>query len=320
MKQVIINKNIIVIYCLLLVFLCIDFYNKKEILLGQLKYQFANESIAFNLNKTLVTELKNNSITLLTNKKIHSLPKEIRTLKLKNNDEDFYFKFDTYYIENNKISFKGGFWLMNIPKVTNTPFEACIVKLPLSMRYGVKTAVISDSQLLWRGGKSFIKELYNENKKIELVGENEDVYGYPYTGGIMYNFQLAITNFTIIPESHLYIICLGTDSSTIDMSKTVDDYLLLLKYLKKRNPDSKTIIINLPKSRIKKRDDFNKRFNQNIKSALFCKEHIRIVDFYTITKEEGFKSAYVDNNHFKSYVYKQLVTQVNLEINELDIK
>ncbi|MBW2961521.1 hypothetical protein [Mesonia aestuariivivens] len=306
------KKFIWLTFFALIIYLTVDFLEKRKENFWQFNYDFDAIKIEQKLGEVKIDSLSTDYLALYTSKDITSI--DDNSLQLVQNKKAYYFNYENAYIENGLIKFTGGFWILNQPKPSHK-FTANIIDLPLIQSGNIKINIITDSQLLWQGGRSFRKWLKEKNNDLYFVGEQTDLYGYPYNGGILANSKKILKKTDQIPKADVYLVSLGTHEKLLNIKDKTFGFQSLVNDLKYKNPQAKIFIINLPPSTDQERNIANKRFNKELSSLVNGQAYI--IDFYGIMLKNNFKSLIgSDKIHYKTKAYKILINYINDKINE----
>lgn len=307
-----ISKKIIgVTFLGLLIYLTIDFFQKKEENFWQFNYNWAEIETIQELGKVGLDSVHVNYLEISTNKNVST--EDVHTIALGEGANKSYFNFENAYVSNQKIKFTGGFWVLNNPVKQRKNIEAELINLPLKQTGDLKINIITDSQLLWRGGRNFRKWLKEKNNNLYFVGNQIDLYGFPYNGEIVNTTEKTLNNRSDIPKADLYVISLGTHESQRTIQESVKNYKKLMKELQQKNNSATIFIVNAPPSLDKRRNTYNKKLNKAL-ATIANAEQVQIIDFYQLV-ENNYKNLLAqDQIHYQSEAYKMLVNHINKQI------
>ncbi|MGO3706430.1 MAG: SGNH/GDSL hydrolase family protein [Mesonia hippocampi] len=299
-------KALIITYIILIGYLIIDFSKKKEEKFWQFNYQWDSIENLEDFGEVKIDSVRYNYIEITTQK----APEQVtgNTLLLNNN---YYFNFENAYIKQNKIKFTGGFWVLNQP-IKKEKASAKTVRLPVKQPGNLKVNIITDAHLLWRGGKNVRKWLFEENKNYVFVGNQTDVYGFPYTGEILNSVEKTLENKANIPAASVYVVMLGTHDITTHTPKVIEGFNTLKETLLRKSPKATIYVINLPPSLDNKREKYNQAINKQLPSI--TTDQVEIIDFYALIKNQKTGVKTQDGIHYNAEAYKQLVELLNKKI------
>ncbi len=306
------NKLIAFTFFGLLVYLTIDFFQKKEEELWQFNYNWKEVKTIEKLGKVEIDSVTRNYLEISTDKDIPFI--KGNTLELYLKDRKYYFNFENSSQKEKKIIFRGGFWVVYQPVSSYAKASAKLIDLPIKQEGDIKVNLITDSQLLWRGGKNFRKWFSDKQNDFYFVGEKRDVYGFPFNGGINYNSEKVLKNINKIPKADIYIVCLGTYERRTNIGKTIANFQQIIKELLEKNSTSKIYLINLPPSSDLERNEYNLELNQYLSNLASSQVHY--IDFYKILKNKKEELIIKDKIHYKGEAYKLLINCLNQQINE----
>jgi len=304
------NKLIGLTFLGLLIYLTVDFLQKKEEKFWQFNYDWNQIEILQNIGKITVDSVQANYLKITSDNKISSV--KANTLELTEGENKHYFNFENAYLKNNTIKFTGGFWVLNHSIKSDNGITAKLVNLPLKQTGETKINLITDSQLLWRGGRSFRKWLKEENYDFYFVGAKVDLYGFPYNGEIVNTTKKTLRNNSKIPKADVYLISLGTHEPQQHLPQTIKNYKIILQNLKNKNDDAEIYIITAPPSTDLKRNDYNKKLNEELKNI--ASQKIHVIDFYALIENNYEDLLTQDKNHYQTEAYKKLVNHLNKQI------
>ena len=307
------TKFIGVTFFVLTLYLTIDFVQSRKENFWQFNYDFNAIKTHQNLGEVKIDTLSVDYLVLSTQENISEISNN--SLLLTNNKETYYFSFENSYIENNQIKFTGGFWVLGEPETAITKFRGKIIDLPLISSGDIKINILTDSQLLWHGGRSFRKWLKQKNEDLYFVGANRDLYGYHYSGGILANTQYILNNFNKIDVADVYVICLGTHEKQSQLERTFLNFKELIEKLQHKSPKAKIYLINLPPSTHKERNDNHKKLNKALLKLVSDK--VYLIDFNKLMLENNFENLIdSDEIHYQSKAYKLLIDNLNKKLHE----
>lgn len=289
-------KIIGLIFLILIIFLSIDFYQKKEEDLWQFNYAWDQEKTIEEVKIDSILKMGYDYVEIAISKKISTKFKKNNTLKFITGKKDYYFLFNSYQQSTNKIRFSSGFWLLDQPNNIKYP-RLQLVNLPLKQNGDIKVCTIVDSHLIWRAGRFFRKEMFSYNKELTFVGNKKDVFGFPYVGNFLNNTTKTLSEE--IPEAKYYILLLGLHE---DKTEFINNYENLYQKINATNPNAKIFWITLPHK--KETDKNSNKINDFITSNK--KNNMEVIDFSSIIDENDYNGMSKDGIHFGKKTYRKL--------------
>lgn len=216
-----------------------------------------------------------------------------------------YFKTTTIEKTDSTVTFIGLKWLNGTPNLNIRETTLQIVDLPLKQRGTVTVTTIGDSQMFWREGREFRKNLSKKNKSLYFKGENRDVYGYPCEAEIVVTTKNIEENIQDIKETHSYILFFGVHDKNKDIKEITESVNNIFNELSVRKETQRVLVITLPPSPVLIFEKHNKTFNNILKKCANEYKNIVIVDLY---REMNFKKGYLrkDNVHLNEYGHNLL--------------
>jgi len=305
------SKAIVLTFLGLILYLTFDFYNKKEEDFWQLNYDWQNTEVIENLGKGQIKSVETNFVEISFKNDVTY--NQGNTLQLELSNEKYFFSFENAYVKDKIIKFTGGFWVLDKPIPNHEKVEAKIINLPLKQTGEIKISLITDSQLLWRGGRSFRKWIKEKETRFSFVGDKIDLYGLPYTGEILNTTEKASHNLEEIPFANVYVVSLGTHDPKNDIANSLINYKLIIERILAQNKSAKIYLINIPPSLNLKRNAHYIKYNEALNHL--SSRNIFIVDFYSLIENQQEKLESKDKIHYNANAYKLLAKQLIKQIN-----
>lgn len=299
------NKIIWVTFSVLVIYLIIDFYQKKEDNFWQFNYAWDQEKIIEEIEIDSIGQLNYNYVELSTSEKLSSNFNTNNVLKFIAGKQNYYFFYNGFQKFPDKVRFTSGFWLLEQPENIKYP-RVQLIDLPLKQNGNIKVCTIVDSHLLWRGGRFFRKDMFEANRNMSFVGNKNDVFGFPYVGEILNKTSKTLNEN--IPQADYYIILLGQHDNANDFKNNFEN---LNNKVLNTAPQSNIIWMTVPPNYSK-----NKSYSE-INSYLNSKneqENFKIVDFSDFVNLDDKHKMIKDSIHYSRDTYKKVARFLSKKI------
>ncbi|AUP79390.1 SGNH/GDSL hydrolase family protein [Flavivirga eckloniae] len=221
-----------------------------------------------------------------------------------NDNEPHYFRATSIKKKDSIIIFSGIKWLNGHPEsVKRTIFQ--IVDLPIKQTGSVTVTTIGDSQMLWRAGREFRKNLSLKSKDIVFKGKERDVYGYASEAKTFNTIKKVIKSVYNIEDTQNYILFIGAHDRKNDKVTLNQGICQIYEILSSRKSTQKIIVITLPPSSNDTLEAYNKSFNSILKKCSHHYESVFIIDLYEyLLDKQGYLQE--DGVHLNEYGHKLL--------------
>ena len=288
-------------WAFIVAYLAVDFNFKAYRTFLPLNYSWNKLTLIETIEKVNIDTVSldylriNSSIDLINNRNTFCLKK----------DRLHYFKTTTVKKTDSTISFVGLKWLNGAPNLNIKETTLQIVDLPLKQKGNITITTIGDSQMFWRDGREFRKNLSMKNKSLKFKGGNRDVYGYPCEAETFVTAKNIEVNIKKIKEAQNYILFFGAHDKNRNEGEITESVCNILNELSCRKATQKVLVITLPPSQVLPFEEHNKLFNSILKKCAKEYKNVVIVDLY---KHLNFKKGYLreDNVHLNAYGHNLL--------------
>lgn len=190
----------------IIIYLSIDFYLKGEKTFFQLNYNWDAQEL---INEYQITKIDTISYDYL-GLSIKGIPDaDFNSNTTYSLDGTHYFRYTSLDKNNNRLTFKGVYWINSTPEKGEDISSISTLHLPLIQRGDHTVCMIGDSQLTWRYGRYTRKNVIAKRKKIKFIGNELDVIGYPYQATLLNNSQKIVEQLNDIPYAKTYVLFVG---------------------------------------------------------------------------------------------------------------
>ena len=301
------NRVYVTIFILISLILAIDFKKNLKKNFHQLSFDWKDIRIIKEYGEVKVDSIAHNILVVKSNNKTYknSLLKKY-TFELSLGGKAYYFRCSSIQIKDQKIYLKSGRWLTNLPINNISKGKLKAVNIPLKKEFKKSICFIGDSQICWKSARSLRKDLYpyiNRN----FLGNNVDLFGYPYEGGENTKIKAILNNVKEIPKANCYLIFLGAQDfkNQLHYEDIEKKFSHLIDSLVYKTENSKVVLITLPNTISEKRNRYNKSLNNFFKSLQ--EEKIDIIDLqHYLEYNEINNYLYSDGIHMNDQGYKHL--------------
>lgn len=291
------RKSVFIItWFLILVYLVLDFYLKADRTFLPLNYTWKELTLIETIEDVTIDTV---SLDYLRINSPNDLINKTNTFCLEL-ERPHYFRTTSVKKTDSTVAFIGLKWLNGTPNLNTREITLQIVDLPLKQKGNITVTTIGDSQMLWRDGREFRKNLSMKNKSLYFKGENRDVYGYPCEAEIFVTTKKIEENIKDIKAVQNYILFFGAHDKNKTKEEITESVRNIFKTLSLRKKTQKVLVITLPPSPVLTFEEHNKKFNNILKKCANDYKKIVIVDLY---KQLSFKKEYLrkDNVHLNKY-------------------
>lgn len=296
------RKNVFrITWFLILIYLVLDFCLKADRTFLPLNYKWKELTLIETIENVTIDTV---SLDYLKINSTNDLINNTNTFCLKL-ERPHYFKTTSVKKTDSTVAFIGLRWLNGTPNlnIRNTTLQ--IVDLPLKQKGNVTVTTIGDSQMLWRDGREFRKNLSTKNKSLYFKGKNRDVYGYPCEAETFVTAKNIEENIKDIKDVQNYILFFGAHDKNKNKEEITESVKNIFKTLSFRKETQKVLVVTLPPSPVFVFEEHNKKFNNILKKCANDYKNIIIIDLY---KQLNFKKGYLrqDNVHLNKYGHNLL--------------
>lgn len=271
-------------WCILLMFLSFDFIKNGHKFFIQLNFDWKKAQTIESFDEVTIDSLSHEFLKIKNTFKNTDLFTNYHSYSL-GGQKDSYFRTSSISVNDDAIIFTGVKWLNRIPDKSIKKSALKIVDLPL-LQSGNKTLItLGDSQMLWRDGREFRKNL-SKNDNLLLLGSEKDVYGYPHEASVYATAKDILEKVSEIETAEYYVLFFGAHNKKTPPEVLSDQVCEILEALKEKKQTKEVLLITLPPSSNPTFDAYNKNFNEIL---LFCsqsEDKITIVDLYNRLKNE----------------------------------
>jgi len=291
-------------WLVLLLYLTIEFVFNADKMFLQLNYNWKNLTIIETINNVIIDSIANDYVVLrLFSNYEPRLFNSRHTFSI-NGDKMSYFRTTSINQTDTSIIFSGVKWLNRFPMNIDNEAAFQIVDVPLIQSGDRTVTTIGDSQMFWREGRDFRKNL-SKNKDLVFKGRNIDVYGYPNEADVVVTSKTILNNITNIEPTRIYVLFFGAHDKNKDFEVLVETTCNIFELLNERNQTEYILVITLPPSSVSEFEEYNKKFNNILKKCAKNKKKIKIVDLYkSLKKEQDY--IYQDNVHLNQKGFRLL--------------
>ncbi len=253
-------RTYILTFLVILGYLCIDFYLNGYKEFFQLNYNWSNKQQKQRIKNVVVDSISHNylkiGIPTIFDQKI-----ELNANCTFSLDEKFVFRSVSVDVDEDKIIFRGVFWINFLPERNIKETSLSVLDLPMIQKGDKTIMMIGDSQLIWREGKFTRKKISRKIKTIKFIGSEKDVFGYPYSAELFSNTETVIKDIKGIEKADTYILFLGAHEE--DLKNTKQRLKVIIENLLKKG--SKLILVSPPNYTNKSKLEVNEVFYKTYK-------------------------------------------------------
>ena len=282
-------------WLVLLFYLTLEFVFNANTTFMQLNYNWKKLTVVETINNVIIDSIANDYVVFLPFSHFETrLFNSKHTFSI-NGDKRSYFRSTNINQTDTSIIFSGVKWINRFPTNIDNKTTLQIIDVQL-IQPGVRTVTtIGDSQMIWREGRNFRKNL-SINKDLVFKGRNIDIYGYPNEANMVVTSERILNNLTNIEPTHNYILFFGAHDKNKDFEGLVETTCKIFELLNQRNETESIFVITLPPSSVLEFEEYNSKFNSILKKCAERIEKIKIVDLYKSLKNEQ-NYLYQDNVH-----------------------
>jgi lysophospholipase L1-like esterase len=295
------KKAIIITWVVLLVHSTFYFTRNAEESFFQLNYDWDNVRILGNLRNVIIDSISHDYLVL------ENSCLESNGLLNSNNtfiigESNSFFRASNVKCEKGRIVFSGIKWINNIPKykMKNTDFK--IADLPLIQSGKIKVITIGDSQIIWRKGREFRKNL-SKNENLIFIGNEKDIYGYGHEA--VWNGKCAdfINILKNIESADFYILFFGAHDKNTNYNELEECIHTTFEILLRRSSgNAKILAVTLPPSTNTIFNNYNQNFNHILLKEAKENKRIKVINIYEVLQNEK-NYLYDDNVHLNEKGY-----------------
>jgi xanthosine utilization system XapX-like protein len=300
---------IVIVWGVLLGYLIFDFIEKANVNFVQFNYNWDASEVLENLGGVEIDSISHDYVSFKNNFRLPDKFNNNNTFLLKTNQES-YFRASEILVDTNEIIFSGVKWINQIPnkKSKRSSFE--VIDLPLIQPKGKTTMTLGDSQIIWHEGRELRRNLLRK-KKLFMVGNQSDIYGYPYEGGTFDTSSDILKKIPNTPAAEYCILFFGAQDKGLEKELLDENIYKILRLLQNTIETESIFAITLPPSTNQFYNEYNNNFNTRLKQCATQFRKVQIVDFNSFLKD---KKDYLskDEVHLnkKGYLYlNKLLTQ-----------
>lgn len=233
------STSLVISFLILLVYLSFDFWSKANRDFFQLNYDWKKKDLLYNYG---IVKVDSVSYDFLKISNIKADDPQFDNKYTYSIDNKHYFRYTSKTGEDNRISFKGVYWINTMPdaSIKNTTINK--YNLPLKQNGKKTVCMIGDSQFVWQEGKYTRKDIARKFPDIKFVGNNTDLFGYPYCAELLLNTTKIADSLTKIPYALKYILFIGAHENNVENIE--NNIKTILEHLLKNN--SKVILVIPP--------------------------------------------------------------------------
>jgi lysophospholipase L1-like esterase len=204
------SKNAISVTLIaVVVYLTIDFHLKSKKDFFQLNYDWKSKQVLKVIGGINLDSLSYDFVNLNLPKNKSQFEETLNSYYSFALDNRYYFRCSSIIKNGNKVAFNGVFWINEMPKKSYQPNELIIIEMPLAQNGNRTVCMLGDSYITWREGKNTRKYIAKSIPEIKFIGNNRDVFGYPYQASTLNNTDNVIDHLEELPYSDTFILFIG---------------------------------------------------------------------------------------------------------------
>lgn len=293
------RKVFIFTFILLIAYLTLDFYLKSKRYFPQLNFNWSNITIINTFKNIQIDSLGINYLSVKNNTQI-----DVDRLDFQNTfsiNNKYYFRCKTIKVKDDNLIFSGGYWINTLPKTISNNVTLEEIDLPLIQNGDINVCMIGDSQLTYKTGKFTRQKLYSNLKNITFVGNEKDLYAYPYCATTLNNTSNLLETFDRIPNADIYIIYLGAHEKNIELFKKN-----ITNIINRLNNKNKRLLLVIPP---KYKNPNKKGIYQAVKNIYINYEsnpNVEVINLSELT-EESSRILLPDGIHLNKYGHQLFI-------------
>lgn len=278
--------TIITTWIILLLYLTINFTQNADKSFIQLKFDWKNKRLIREYPNVLIDSISHDFLMIKNDFEIKTFLNPNNTFTVEDGKKSF-FRSTNVKIDDDRIIFSGLKWINKTPNFLIKETKLQIVDLPLIQLGNRTITTIGDSEIIWGEGRNFRKNL-SKNKDLVFLGNNKDVYGYPYEGHLTATTKDIIKALPKIAPTEIYILFFGAhDKRTTNQNILYRDVCETLRVLLNREETEEVFVITLPPSTNMAFNNFNNLFNEILINCSKINSKIRIVNLNEYLKDKN---------------------------------
>lgn len=213
-------------------------------------------------------------------------------------DNEHYFRAEKIEINDGKVNFIGVYWINEYPRNLEGTMHMSEGDLTLLQQTGTKVAMIGDSQMGWREGK-YTRKWIAEKLKVHFIGDQYDVFGYPYFLSNNYNSLSILQDSLNYSDAEVIILYLDLRENAETFSRNIRKFSSL-------NKEKKIILIHQFSDEKTLEKTINRDDSKN-------------VHFINITRYDKNKYFFSDQKHLNYAGHKKLVKKLISKLKSIGI-
>lgn len=230
-----------IVFTILVIISISDFYfSVKKENFFRFKYDLSKTEY-LEQYKFRLTNFSHNSITLKKTK-FSLKPHTTYEIKFKNTDETYIFAYDKMDSSKENIDLNGVVWYFKQP--LEEPQEVIISKVKLLEKQPgkVKIAMITEQLGCCLMFGKQMRYLWNKkNHDISFLGNEKDVYSYPFYGGENITSEEIRNLSKNINKADIYVIWTGRNENNTEI--LINNLKIAFEYLSSVNPNAQFILL-----------------------------------------------------------------------------
>ncbi len=286
-------KVYIFIFLIISIILFVDFKKNLKRDFYQLGFDWQGVEVVQDYGKINIDSMAHNILVVKSENNLsEKIQSEKYTYELDVGNKIHYFRCSSIQTNNKRIFLRSGVWLTTFPSNSISKGKLRALHIPLKKEFQQSVCFIGDSHICWKSAKALRKNLY-PYLEMNFLGNNVDLFGYPFVGSEKAKVKMLLNNSKEIPEADYYLIFLGAQdfNNNIDYAKVENDFKKLINDLRQKKLNTKLILVTLPRSTSKKRNQYNMNLNEYFRSLK--SNNINIIDL----------QQYLDDNKINNYLY-----------------
>ncbi|MGB3606475.1 MAG: hypothetical protein WA775_09485 [Psychroserpens sp.] len=200
-------------------------------------------------------------------------------------NSEYYFRAERIDIKDDLVNFIGIYWINEYPRNLEGIIDLAEGDLTLLQQTGVKIAMIGDSQMGWREGK-YTRKWIAEHLKVHFIGNQYDVFGYPYFFSNTYESQRILLENLKYSNAEVIILYLGLREAIEPFIRNINEFSSL-------NKEKQIIIIS----------SFLEENASNQMISIYDSKNVYLISISQYDKKEYF---FNDGNHLNYVGHKKL--------------
>lgn len=303
----------IVIFTVLVLVSISDFYfsvNKESFF--RFKYDLSKTEY-FEKSKFRLINFSHNSITLEATK-FSLKPNTTYEIKFKNSSDAYVFAYDRVDMSKEEIVLNGVVWYFKKP--LEEPQEVLVSQIGLKEKHSgeIKVAMLTEQLGCCLMFGKQMRYLWNKkNHNISFLGNENDIYSYPFYGGENITSEGVMNLSRSIQKADVYMVWTGRNENNTEA--LINNLKTTFKNLSSANPNAQFLLLFPAPSPVPELDN---KINKNVEALrAYNFDNVVKIDINTLLKNrEDWRDYHFKYDYALSLeAYDLILEKLNNEIN-----